>query len=182
VTHLADDFRLAALARARGLHTILSPCAVATDVAEARVRDLIAHELRWLRTIRMIQPLGYLFTFITFTLPVATAGYLMSGRGDAAALLLTLAVLARLGLHYVQLERPYSRTSGAGFCTDLVLLCMRDCLSLGLWAAAFFGRRVSWRGQMLAAEAGSYTTAVTPAAKEIRAAMWGPTRPRFFNE
>ena len=149
-TDLADDHALGALTRARGLRTVLSANEVATDVTEHALSELAAHELRWLRTIRMIQPVGYSFTFVTFTVPVALAGWLLTGAASGATLLLGLALGARLILHYQSIEPRYSLRDLPNFCADLALFGLRDTLSLGFWAAAFFGQRVSWRGQQLA--------------------------------
>lgn len=149
-SHLADDFQLGALTHSRGLATVLSHCEVATDVAEARAGDLFAHELRWLRTIRIVQPLGYSFMFVSFTVPVALGGWMLAGAGLAASAVLALAGIARIILHR---RRPASQNLFA----DFGLLCLRDTLSLGLWAAAFLGQRVSWRGQQMTAHATRYT-------------------------
>src|SRR6202167_4783727 len=63
---LADDYRLGQLTRARGLRTVLSAVVVETCVDERSCGDLLRHELRWLRTIRAVRPLGYFLSFITF--------------------------------------------------------------------------------------------------------------------
>jgi len=147
---LADDHALGALTRARGLRTVLSPREVATDVIERELGELAAHELRWLRTIRMLQPFGYGFSFVTFTVPVAIAGWLAAGAGSAATVLLLTALCARLCLHYQSIEPRQRFHDLPSFCADLALFGLRDTLSLGFWAAAFFGQRVSWRGQQFA--------------------------------
>jgi ceramide glucosyltransferase len=67
---LADDYRLGELTRRQGLRTVLSEVVVEVCVAERSFGELIRHELRWLRTIRALRPLGYGLTFITFGVPV----------------------------------------------------------------------------------------------------------------
>ena len=71
---LADDYRLGELTRRMGLRTVLSDVVVETCVDEASFGDLVSHELRWLRTIRAVRPLGYSLLFITFGVPVALVG------------------------------------------------------------------------------------------------------------
>ena len=79
---LADDYRLGELTRRLGLRTVLSEVVVETCVAELNFGDLVRHELRWLRTIRALRPLGYSFSFVTFGVPVALLGALLA-RGAA---------------------------------------------------------------------------------------------------
>ena len=135
---LADDYRLGELTRRLGLRTVLSEVVVETSVTESSVSALIRRELRWLRTIRALRPLGYGFSFVTFGTPVAAFGVLAAGGSRAAWLMLAITVLARIMLHL--------RTRGpASPVTQLLLLPVRDSLSLGLWAWGFLTRRVHWR-------------------------------------
>ena len=71
---LADDYRLGELTRELGLRTVLSEVVVETVVEERSLQDLIGHELRWLRTIKAVRPVGYSLAFVTFALPVALIG------------------------------------------------------------------------------------------------------------
>ncbi len=75
---LADDYRLGELTRALGLRTVLSDVVVETCVDERSLGDLVRHELRWLRTIRAVRPLGYSLSFVTFGVPVAMVGCLLA--------------------------------------------------------------------------------------------------------
>ena len=96
---LADDYRLGELTRDLGLRTVLSEVVVETCVAELSCADLIRHELRWLRTIRALRPLGYGFSFVTFGVPVAMLGALLAGGAAAAVGMLAVTALARILLH-----------------------------------------------------------------------------------
>ena len=75
---LADDYWLAEHARTLGLNTVLSPVMVATDVIEPTFTTLWLREMRWLRTIRSVNPLGFAFLFVTFTTPWLLAGMLLT--------------------------------------------------------------------------------------------------------
>ncbi len=77
---LADDYRLGELTRRMGLRTVLSDVVVETCVDERSFGDLVRHELRWLRTIRTVRPIGYSLLFITFGVPVAAFGSLLAAR------------------------------------------------------------------------------------------------------
>jgi ceramide glucosyltransferase len=138
--HLADDYRLGELTRGLGLRTVLSDVEVDVIVAESSLGSLVQHELRWLRTIRAVRPLAYSFCFITFGIPVALLGALLS-RGDSIALsLLAAAAAARLFLHLI---RRQAHASAA----QIALVPLRDCLSFALWAWSFTNRRVKWRDE-----------------------------------
>ncbi len=136
---LADDYRLGELHRRIGLRTVLSQHIVTTDVVESDAKSLIERELRWLRTIRSIQPLGFTFSVITFSLPVAFAGFLLSPDLLAAKVTLGQALVTRLALHVIQRRR-----AGESAFAQIGLILPRDCLNLVLWCASFASWRVRW--------------------------------------
>jgi ceramide glucosyltransferase len=146
-SQLADDWWLGELTRRQGLRTVLSDCVVETDVVEADADALVAHELRWLRTIRSIQPLGYRFLFVTFGVPVALIGAALAHGATLALSALAVTAAARLMLHF-RLRKQGRRP----LFSELALLPLRDILSLGLWCASFASRRVRWREQQYAVE------------------------------
>jgi ceramide glucosyltransferase len=139
---LADDWWLGEMTRRKGLRTVLSDCIVATDVIEAGPRALIDHELRWLRTIRTIQPLGYFFSVVTIGLPLAVLGLLLAPASPLAWAGLTVTAGGRLVVHLAQ--RIRGRKS---LFSDVWLLPLRDFLTFGLWIASFASRRVRWGAQ-----------------------------------
>jgi ceramide glucosyltransferase len=136
---LADDYRLGELTRALGLRTVLSDVVVETCVDEPTLSELVHHELRWLRTIRIVRPVGYSLSLVTFGVPVAAVGCLLAGLALPALTLLVVTALARIMLHL--------RVRGTFFppAHQLLLLPVRDLLSLALWAWSFATRRVQWR-------------------------------------
>jgi len=136
---LADDYRLGELTRQAGLATVLSDVVVETCVDERSFGDLVRHELRWLRTIRAVRPLGYSLSFVTFGLPVAALGTLLSAGARPALALLGVTAVARIALHC----RTHS--PGSSLARRLAVLPLRDALSLTLWAWGFANRRVHWR-------------------------------------
>jgi ceramide glucosyltransferase len=138
VDQLADDYRLGELTRAAGLRTVLSDVVVEIAVAERSFEELIGHELRWLRTIRMLRPAGYSFSFVTFTIAVALIGTCLSRGAPAALVMLGIAALARFLLH---LQTRQAGTTAA----HLLIVPFRDMLSLILWGISFRNRRVRWR-------------------------------------
>jgi ceramide glucosyltransferase len=135
---LADDYRLGELTRRAGLRTVLSEVVVDTFVSETTVRELVRHELRWLRTIRAVRPLGYSLSFLTFGLPVAVLGSLMAEGSIATIAMLATTMLFRVLLH-LRMRRPGASPG------QVFLVPLRDILSLGLWGWSFTTRRVEWR-------------------------------------
>jgi ceramide glucosyltransferase len=135
---LADDYRLGELTRALGLRTVLSPVVVDTFVRERSAADLIAHELRWRRTIRNLNPYGYGFSFVTFGFPVTVLQVLLARGAAPAAAIFAVTSLASVVIH-LNARRP--RVSAF----HLLLVPIRDLLHFGLWIWSFATRRVQWR-------------------------------------
>lgn len=139
---LADDYLLGARSRALGLRTVLADYLVETQVAETRLADLLQHELRWLRTIRIVQPLGYAGTGVTFTVPVSLLALVAAPGYPWLAMLPLLALLLRLVLHW-----SAERKLRVPVRTNAWLVPIRDLLSLTLWITSFCSRRVRWQRQ-----------------------------------
>lgn len=144
---LADDYRLGERTRQLGFRTVLAPLIVDHDVVEKDPKSLFERELRWLRTIRSLQPVGFAFSFITFSLPVALLGSLLAPDSVTAKAALGATFAARLGLHLVQRRR-----AEMPLLSEIGLAAPRDCLSLILWCASFASWRVRWGGQWFSAE------------------------------
>lgn len=135
---LADDYRLAELTRDQGLCTVLSIVEVDTVVRERTCTDLIAHELRWRRTIRNLNPYGYAFSFITLGLPTTALQLVLARGSTAAAGILAVTMLARILIHL-----NVRREGDSAFL--LALLPFRDLLYAMLWAWSFAAQSVQWR-------------------------------------
>jgi ceramide glucosyltransferase len=135
---LPDDYRLGELTRRLGLTTVLSEAEVETCVDEAGPGGLLQHELRWLRTIRTVQPCGYALAGITFGLPAAIIGSVLAG--GSAATLAMVAVTAGVRL-MINSEPRKSRSPVA----QLWLVALNDLLGFALWCWSFTTRRVHWR-------------------------------------
>ncbi len=141
---LADDYRLAELTRRAGFATVLSRYRVETLVNEPCLRSLWRHELRWARTIRALQPVGYAFSFLTYSLPLAALGALCTAFSGPALGLLCVTALLRIELHHAVAGNGEGR-----WLTTVALIAARDLLSLLVWCAAFFGCTVWWQGRLL---------------------------------
>lgn len=153
---LADDHELGARVRRLGLRCVIARYEIEVTVNEPSFDALTQHELRWLRTIRTVEPPGYASMVLTFAIPLSLLVVPFAGYHRWALLLPALALFLRLGLHWVvvvtrrsstQLPRPEVSFWGTAW-----LIPFRDLLSFGLWAAAYLRRRIVWRGQVMRVE------------------------------
>jgi ceramide glucosyltransferase len=102
--HLADDYKLGELVRAQGGRIVLSRYLPRTEHAEASFGALQRHEVRWMRTLKILRPRSFRLLFLSFSLPLAILGTTLIGTaaifpGAARAGLLALVVAARVALH-----------------------------------------------------------------------------------
>jgi len=143
--HLAEDYRMGELVRGLGLRIVLSPYVVHGEHDEPDLDSLTRHELRWMRTIRVLRPRSFRWMFLTFSLPLAIAGIVLASAESslltAAWLLFGTAVLARLALHFMHRLR-----GNRPLFSDFWLLPARDLLICWVWCRSFFSLRVTWRG------------------------------------
>jgi ceramide glucosyltransferase len=139
---LADDYWLGEHTRRLGLATVVADGIVETVVDEPSLSSVCRHELRWLRTIRSVQPRGYAPLAITFTMPVAVLGTLLASVDSIVLSVLAVAVVARVLLH--RLARPTS--------ASLWLVPIGDALTFALWCWSFVSRRVQWRTNVFEVE------------------------------
>ncbi|HEX4409721.1 MAG TPA: bacteriohopanetetrol glucosamine biosynthesis glycosyltransferase HpnI [Xanthobacteraceae bacterium] len=145
---LADDYALGALVRRAGL-TVAMPALTVTHVcAERSAREFFAHELRWARTIRSIDPLGYAGLALTHALPLALLGILFGGITPLS--IIAVAALACRFTLQVELDRAFRLRDDVFW-----LGPVRDILSFAVFVASFFGRGVEWRGRRYGVRADS---------------------------
>lgn len=150
---LADDFELGRSVRAEGYRIASPPMLIDHVFPERTAREMLAHELRWARTIRMIKPAGYLGSGMSHFLSLALIGAALSGFSGWS-----LAALAALG----GLRLAQAFTLGRLMSSDLRLLWLvpfRDLLSFGVFLAGLFGDRVVWRGNRFRLAPGGLITA-----------------------
>jgi ceramide glucosyltransferase len=147
VNHLADDNVLGRLVQRQGLTVALADTVPATTVAEATVRALWRHELRWARTIRALEPVQFAASVLQYPLAWAGLAVLLSGVAPWSLVWLAAAwgvrALAALGV---------GRALGLAKQGPLWLLPVRELMSVGVMLASYAGRRVDWRGQTMQAE------------------------------
>lgn len=153
VGNLADDYTLGRLVRKAGYEVRLASVAVENIVEETDLKSLILHELRWARTIRSVEPLGFLSTFVTDTLPLGLILSLLmvsSGYGWAwVAAPVGAAGFARILLHFSTKVAFSSKQP-----ISIWIIPVRDVLSLLVRLLCFTGRTVNWRNSELSVDKG----------------------------
>ena len=138
---LADDYDLGREIRRAGYRGDVAAVSVSHLCAEDSFGELWGHEARWSRTIRMIDPLGFLGQGFTYATPWALIGCLLTGFQPAAVAALLLTIAARLYVvHRVDLA------TGARVKAPW-LLPLRDIFSFAVFLSASFGKTVTWRGR-----------------------------------
>ena len=140
---LADDYEIGRAVRARGLGVVIPRLVVRHTSNEKTIGEWLAHELRWARTIRGADPVGHAGSVVTYPIPLALLGAILSWFTVFSLATLITALAAR-----TLLKGRIDRFVGDG-AGPLWLLPVRDVLSFGVFLASLFGGSVEWRGERL---------------------------------
>lgn len=177
--HLADDWLLCEHVRRLGLKTVLAPVVLQTGVAEDGFGAHASRELRWMRTIRTIAPLGYSFMGVSIVLPFAVLGALLAWPSPWGWVPAALTLANRMAIHLEQRRRSAARV---GY--DWLLIPLRDGLLLAVWVAGFLGKEISWRGRRYRVGSGGALspTGRSPAEEGSIAGAHVPAAPRMGSE
>ncbi|MBA2125477.1 hopanoid biosynthesis associated glycosyl transferase HpnI [Hyphomicrobium methylovorum] len=138
---LADDYAMGDAVRRLGLKVSIPPFTIGHTFSEDSFGKLVAHELRWARTIRLVDPIGYAASIVTHPLPFALAAAAVSGFGLITGGILAATLASRLFVP-IQVERLSGGDRGT-----LWLSPLRDLLSFAIFLASFAPGAVSWRGR-----------------------------------
>ena len=142
--YLADDYMLGQMVSERGYKVHLSHSIVENLSYEPNYKSLFLHELRWARTLRAAEPLGYMGTFITDTLIVSsfTAFFalLFTQHTFLPASILGITITARILLH-LQVKSALE-LNGTG---SIFLIPVRDVMSFIIRIVSYMGNSVEWR-------------------------------------
>lgn len=142
---LADDHALGALVCRTGLRIALSPEIVGTVNNELSLKALWQHELRWALTTRLIEPIAFAASVITYpmllaaaALPFALVSHALTAIATGVFLFATSCRIANVK----GIDRALKLTP-----TALWLVPVRDLLSCGTLIASYCVKTVEWRGQ-----------------------------------
>lgn len=136
---LHDDYAIGASVHAAGYSVVIPEFSIGHVCRERTARELLLNQMRYARTIKMIDPVGYAGSVVTHPVALALIA-LMLGSSHGVALLL-LAVGSRIVV-CLCVEQAFGLAHQPCW-----LLPLRDLLSFGIYVTSFFGARVSWRGE-----------------------------------
>jgi ceramide glucosyltransferase len=143
---LADDYAIGAALRARGYKISIPSITVGHACTEISALELWQHEVRWARTIRSIDPIGYAGSLVAHAFPLALIAALAGGIagpfGPSVGIgLCVTALLCRLTL-LGQVERAFALPSQSHW-----LVPVRDLLSFAVFLWSCFGRNAQWQNR-----------------------------------
>ncbi len=140
--YLAEDFQLGRRARRAGYGVRLGTHVVEHRIGSQTLARNLGHRLRWRRSTRRSRPVGYWGELFANPLPWALALPIAAGGAEWSWWLLgactALRVLAAVTVGRLVLQ-------DGRFLKRCWLVPIQDVLSLLLWAAGLFGKRVVWR-------------------------------------
>lgn len=139
--HLAEDHALGEAVRCAGAAVVIPPFVVRHACVEDTFAKLVAHELRWSRTIRAVDRSGHMGSVLMHPFALAILAVLLSGGVSAAWWLSGTALLARA----VLVARTDRATGDDG--DNLLWLPLWDIVQFMIYIASFWSSRVIWRGQ-----------------------------------
>ncbi|MCQ8242003.1 bacteriohopanetetrol glucosamine biosynthesis glycosyltransferase HpnI [Rhizosaccharibacter radicis] len=142
--HVADDSRLGRLVRAQGEEIAVAGSLTITTIAETGLRDLFHHELRWGRTVRSVEPLGYALSSIQLPLFWSALGVIAAPAVAWSWGLFALVWLWR-GITGFMIDGAIGEPASLPF----LFLPLRDWFSAAVMLGSVTGSRVAWRGQTL---------------------------------
>jgi len=132
--------------RAQGYTLAIPAMGVGHTAAESSIGELFRHELRWTRTIRLVDPVGHFGSIITHGFAFALMAALMLDFSVASLAVLGITLAARLFLKY-RIDSLFGTYAGPYW-----LMPLRDLLSFVVFVSSLFGETVHWRGTHFAVE------------------------------
>lgn len=140
--YLADDNQLGR--RVAGLGKTIEFTGVVAECRDSPMgwAQVWAHQSRWARTIRVCQPAPFFFSILNNSTLWPLLFCLMAGPRAAAAFAVCL--LFRVGTALHQRSRLMGGPAGWPW---FWMAPVKDMLDVLVWAGAFLGNRVSWRGE-----------------------------------
>ncbi len=150
IDYLADDYQLGHRIAGLGRRIQLSPLVVECRSSPMGWRDAWNHQLRQARTIRACHPALYFFS-ITNNVTLWCALWLLAGPGTLASISVGLAQLVRIA---TALHNEYRLCPATLSWRHVWMIPIKDLLHSAVWACAFMGNKVRWRGELFRIRAG----------------------------
>lgn len=165
--HLADDHELGRRVAAHGGRVALAPCVVPI-VHTSRLGETVARLRRWARTYRACSPWGYLGTAFTHHGVAAALALAVVSRAPGALGVL----LGVLAVRITAAAAGHALVEARFGVREALAVPVRDLLGTALFALAWTGSTVRWRGREFVVERDGRLRPATPhhATQEARAA------------
>jgi ceramide glucosyltransferase len=143
---LADDYVMGNRVKANGKKLLITDYVVDDILGEITFREMWSRKLRWARTMRVMRPTGWLFSFISnafFTCLVFTLSCGLSRSSMLAAITVYMLriVIAILIAAFFTMDYNVLRFS--------YLLPLSDIMEISHWAGSFMGNTILWRNVKL---------------------------------
>ncbi|MHB8530962.1 MAG: bacteriohopanetetrol glucosamine biosynthesis glycosyltransferase HpnI [Caulobacteraceae bacterium] len=138
---LADDYRIGAAIRSKGLTVAIPPMVVVHHCAEASFAEYLDHQVRWALTVRRIDPAGHAGSLVTHAFPLSVIGALLLAPSPAGLGLIFTTLVVRMALKF-RIDAATGGRAGPWW-----LLPLADVLSFAVFLASFAGGAVVWQGR-----------------------------------
>jgi ceramide glucosyltransferase len=145
---LADDYQIGNQIAKNGGQIALCPVVVECWDAPMNWRDVWKHQLRWARTIRVCQPAPYFFSILSNGTLWPLLWLLDSLL--RAKTLFAVAALALVAARVVIARSLQQRLNDGGQRpAPSWLVPVKDLMQAAIWAIAFCGNKIEWRGRKM---------------------------------
>ena len=142
VDYLADDYQLGHQIATQGARIALCPLVVECRSAPMTTREVWAHQVRWARTIRVCQPVPYFFSILSNATFWPLLWLAVQPGWRVAAVVVGCLILRWAAAWYCE-RKLGGRTQPRSWW----LAPIKDLLQVAIWALAFVGNHVTWRGR-----------------------------------
>lgn len=140
---IAEDAAATKLVREAGLHVHLVPSPFEQPLGYRTARQVWVRQTRWARLRRVTFPLFFAPEIFTgAAIPLLAGAYFAAVGQDSTTAILTLLALVWYGT-----ECAFAKSKGWHVSWRYPIVCFtRDCLIPAVWAYAWIGKNVVWRG------------------------------------
>jgi len=142
--YLADDYELGKRIAALNLDVKLSDVVVETYLPAYRLRDFLAHQLRWARGVRDARAGGYFGLVFTFGILWSLLNLAASKASASSWAALALTVILRFAVAWTVGCRILSDRQVVKYAW---LIPLRDLIAGWVWMVSLGGHTVIWRGE-----------------------------------
>lgn len=174
--YLADDYLLGAWIARAGWKLELLPYVVETVLDSTTVADVWRHQVRWARTYRAQQALGWFCSVVTHAVSWGVLAVIVTGGSLVGWTALATAIACRLvglrGIMRLLRERETPR--------QLWMVPLKDLGYTAIWLVSWLGRDVVWSGQVLRVRSDGSMVAVGPTERPAEAPA--PLAPQIETE